>query len=189
MTVGLRCFTSADLEMFPDIPGVRYEIIDGELIVSRQPQVFHQYTSGVIHVALHSWDDATGVGYTFEVPGLVFAEDNDVVPDVAWVRRERLAEALDDRGHFRLAPDLVVEVLSPGRPNELRDRDLKLGLYSRQGVQEYWIVDWQARTVDVYRPGPMGLGLVESLRNGDSLTSPLLPGFSCPVAKLWGPIL
>ena len=188
MTVGLRRFTSADLEMLPDIPGVRYEIIDGELIVSRQPQFFHQYSSGVIHVALHSWDEETGAGYTCEVPGLVFAEDNDVVPDVAWIRRERLAEALDDRGHFRLAPDLVIEVLSPGRANELRDRDLKLSLYSRQGVPEYWIVDWQVRTVDVYRRGQTGLELVETLRSEDSITSPLLPGFGCPVAKLWAPI-
>lgn len=188
MTVGFR-FTSADLEALPDIPGVRYEIIDGELFVSKQPQLGHQYACGKAHSALDSWSEETGLGFVCFTPGLVFAADNDIIPDLVWISRERLAEARDERGHLRLAPELVVEVLSPGRANEVRDRELKLGLYSRQGVQEYWIVDWQLQSVQVYRRDQAALHLGATLGGDGLLTSPLLPGFSCPVSRLWTPSL
>lgn len=178
-------FTSADLDRLPEFLGVRYEIIDGDLYVARQPQLRHQYTAGEICYALVSWDKETGAGFSFQVPGLVFSREEEVIPDVVWVSRRRLAEATDEKGHLRLAPDLVVEVLSPGRVNERRDREVKLALYSRRGAQEYWIADWQRQTVDVYRRGSGGLELAATLRTGDVLTSPLLPGFSYPVANLW----
>lgn len=79
----------------------------------------------------------------------------------------------------------MVEVLSPGPANEQRDRELKLSLYSRQGVQEYWIVDWQAQVVQVYRREQAALQLAATLFVGDVLTSPLLPGFTCPVDRFW----
>jgi Uma2 family endonuclease len=60
-----------------------------------------------------------------------------------------------------------------------------LSLYSRQGVREYWIVDWQRHRVDVFRLADGALQLAEMLGDPDTLTSPLLPGFGCPVASLW----
>ena len=84
---------------------------------------------------------------------------------------------------------LVVEVLSPGARNEARDRHAKLGLYSRQGVLEYWIVDWRARAVEVYRRDGDGLRLTVRLSGNDVLTTPLLDGFACPLSELWAPEL
>jgi Uma2 family endonuclease len=95
----------------------------------------------------------------------------------------------DDAGHLRAAPELVVEVLSPGAANERRDREKKLALYSRQGVEEYWIVDWRARAVEVHRREGAALRLAATLRDDDQLTSPLLPGFACPISQLWPPAL
>ena len=186
MTTAFR-FTSADLERLPDIEGVRYEIIDGDLYVSRQPDESHQYTCTVFTFALHGWSAQTGAGLTAGAPGLVFTEDNDVIPDLVWISHERRALARDEKGHYRIAPELVIEVLSPGSVNERRDRDLKLNLYSRQGVQEYWIADWRQHLVEVYRREDEGLRLVTTLSDSDVLTSPLLPGFACPVASLWAP--
>jgi len=80
---------------------------------------------------------------------------------------------------------LVVEVLSPGSVNERRDREVKLKLYSRRGVSEYWIVDWQQRKVEVYQRQQMALHLLATLYATDTLTSPLLPGFACPVVTLF----
>ena len=101
--------------------------------------------------------------------------------------QERFDAIVDEGGHFRAAPDLVIEVLSPGSRSVRRDRELKLKLYSRQGVREYWIVDWRGREVQVYRREDAALRLVSTLASDDTLTSPLLPGFACPVVDLWPP--
>jgi Uma2 family endonuclease len=188
VATGFR-FTTAELERLPEIEGIRYEIIDGELYVSRQPDELHQYTCTALMFALHGWSSKTGAGMTVPAPGLVFSEDNDVIPDVVWISHERRALARDDKGHYRISPELVIEVLSPGSVNERRDRDLKLSLYSRQGAQEYWIADWQHHVVEVYRRGSERLGLEATLSDGDVLTSPLLPGFACEIASLWAPPL
>lgn len=180
-------FTSRDLETLPLKEGDRAEIIDGELYVSRQPTNFHQYTCGRVHVSLDIWNEASGLGYVLETPGLVFAEDDDVIPDVVWVTRERFLLITDSSGHFNAAPELVVEVLSPGRANEFRDRQAKLDLYDRRGVLEYWILSWQLRQVDVYRRQGPALRLTVTLEDGDTLTSPLLPGFATPVDRLFFP--
>ncbi len=82
---------------------------------------------------------------------LVFTDADNVIPDVVWVSRERLAVLLDEAGHLTGAPELVVEVLSPDNENDRRDRELKLKLYSERGVQEYWIIDWQKQQVEAYR--------------------------------------
>jgi Uma2 family endonuclease len=64
---------------------------------------------------------------------------------------------------------------------------VKLSLYARRGVDEYWIVNWRMRTVQVYRRDGAALRPVATLQGQDTLTSPLLPGFSCPVSRLWPP--
>ena len=120
-------------------------------------------------------------------PGLIFAEDDDVAPDVVWISKERLAVALKNDGWLHSAPELVIEVLSPGSANENRDYEVKRKLYSRQGVKEYWIVSWQKRQIDVYRRDDTTQELSSgiTLYEGDTLTSPLLHGFSCGVREVF----
>ncbi|MDJ0682760.1 MAG: Uma2 family endonuclease, partial [Xenococcaceae cyanobacterium MO_167.B52] len=69
--------------------------------------------------------------------------------------------------------------------NERRDKEAKLKLYSSQGVQEYWIVSWQLKTVEVYRRENLQLKLFATLINQDELTSPLLPDFSCNITRFF----
>jgi len=180
--VGMK-FTSADLLLMPD-DGKRYEVVEGKLYVSKQPSWHHQYACGEIHGALREWSKRSGLGVANLAPGLIFAEDDDVAPDVVWVRRDRLSTVLGEDGKLHSAPDLVIEVLSPGWSNEQRDRQAKLKLYSRRGVQEYWIVDWRRPQVEVYRREDAGLTLLKTLFRDDALESPLLPGFSCRVGDL-----
>jgi Uma2 family endonuclease len=177
-------FTVADLELFPD-DSQRYEIIDGELFVSRAAHHEHQETGNLCAFALTAWNNETRLGRVIPAAGVNFSEADSVIPDVVWVSRERLARIVDDAGHLQGAPELVVEVLSPGASNERRDREAKLKLYSIQGVHEYWIVDWRAQTVAVYRRHEAQLRLVGTLERGDTLTSPLLPGFELVVAQLF----
>ena len=107
-----------------------------------------------------------------------------MAPALAWISNERLKGALEADGKLHDAPELVVEVLSPGSANERRDREAKLQLYSRRGVTEYWIVDWMLRCIDVYRRDQAQLHHIATLGEDDSVESPLLPGFSCSVASL-----
>ncbi|MFN7944853.1 MAG: Uma2 family endonuclease [Blastocatellia bacterium] len=176
-------FTSADLLLMPD-DGKQYEVIEGELYVSRQPNWHHQYACTQLLWALQNWNRQTGLGVANNAPGVIFADDDDVAPDVVWVSQEKLGSILGEDGKLHAAPELVIEVVSPGWDNQQRDRQTKLKLYSRRGVQEYWIVDWQQQTVEVYRRSGFRLKLIGTMLRNDKLTSPLLPGFSLPVAEL-----
>jgi len=118
-------------------------------------------------------------------PGIIFSEADNVIPDIVWASNKRLECLLDEAGHLIDAPELIVEVLSPGDKNEKRDRQAKLKLYSAQGVHEYWIVSWQEQKVEVYRRQQGVLKLVVTLYQQDELTSPLLPGFSCIVSQFF----
>jgi Uma2 family endonuclease len=181
MSMSLR-FTIDDLDVLPE-NGKRYEIIDGELYVSSQPDFIHQQVSSDVWLLLQNWSDAHNTGEACVAPGVIFADDDVVAPDVIWMSWRRLAEARrPGDGHLHAPPELVVEVLSPGSANERRDRVAKLKLYSRRGVDEYWIADWRTQTIDVYRRVGEGLTFTSILAGEDSLESPLLPDFKHPVS-------
>ena len=180
-------FTSADLARFPDNDGNRYEIIDGELYVSKQPHIYHQDVCGEILGKLQQ-ASAHGEGRAYIAPGVIFADDDDVAPDVIWISSARMPTAPGADGHFHSAPELIAEVLSPGKANERRDKEAKLDLYSRRGVSEYWIVDWRSRLVEVFRRDDTHLDKVATLTESDTLTTPLLPALSCRVAELFAGI-
>jgi len=184
MTIAFR-YTTTDLELLPYVEGVRYEIIDGDLHVTRQPHGLHQYTCSRIQSELDQWIMRTGSGAVLAAPGIIFSDDNNVAPDLVWFSSDSWVETMDAGGHFHYAPDLIVEVLSPGVVNEARDRELKLHLYSRRGVREYWIADYLAHTIQVYRRQGEQLQLVAVLGEAEALTSPLLPDFACPVSRFF----
>jgi Uma2 family endonuclease len=179
-------WTSTDLLALAD-DGKRREIIDGELFVSSQPHFYHQMVGSRYTTFLDVWNFETGAGVTAVAPGLIFAEDQDVAPDVIWASHARLATILHG-GKLYGAPELVIEILSPGTKNITRDRTAKLGLYGRRGVDEYWITDWRQHRVKVYRRDGDQLALTASLGPGDTLTSPLLPGFALPLDRLFAGI-
>lgn len=179
-------WTTRDLDAMPDDGGwKRYEIIDGELFVTRAPHIRHQGAAGKLHVRLETWSEMTGLGSTFQAPGVIFSPTDAVIPDVVWISRERLANGIDESGHLIVAPEIVIEILSPGDLNEQRDKEVKLKLYSLHGVQEYWIVNWQLKTLEVYRHTAGQLRMVATLLDRDVLTSPLLPGFSTEIAQVF----
>jgi Uma2 family endonuclease len=179
-------WTTRDLEVMPDDGGwTRYELIDGELEVTRAPHIRHQGAASKLNVALGNWSEKTKRGSVFQTPGVIFTPTDAVIPDLVWASRERLETGLDRAGHFMVAPELMVEILSSGDQNQQRDKEVKRKLYSRYGVQEYWIVDWQGRSMEVYRHADGILQLVGTLLPHDILTSPLLPGFSLEVGQIF----
>ncbi len=184
-----RRWTVADLEEIEPVEGERYEIIDGELYVSKQPSLEHQYICISLGGLLERWSYDSGRGVVSTAPGVIFSVESAVAPDLAWVSFERGRGHRDSAGHLHVAPELMIEILSPGRANERRDRETKLALYAHEDVQEYWIVDWQRRTIEVYRRAGETLELAQALAGDDTLETPLLPGFAVPLARIWPPTL
>lgn len=178
-------WTTSDIELLSQDEGKRYELIDGELFVTRSPHWNHQRTIDNICLELNIWSRSSGIGEPRSTPGIIFSDADNVVPDVVWISKEKLATLLDDEGHLTGAPELVVEVLSPGKLNERRDKEAKLKLYSSQGVVEYWIVSWQLKKVEVYRRENLQLKLLATLFNNDELTTSFLPDFNCNISKFF----
>ncbi|MEC4814858.1 MAG: Uma2 family endonuclease [Scytonema sp. PMC 1069.18] len=179
-------WTTSDIELLAADEWKRYEIIDGELFVTRAPHWRHQRAGGNIYLELQTWSRTSQLGEAIPTPGIIFTDADNVIPDVVWISNERLAQLLDEEGHLTGAPELIVEVLSPGVANERRDREAKLKLYSLKGVQEYWIVDWRLQQVEVYRRDAAQLKLIATLFASDEISSPLLPGFSAQVQGFFG---
>jgi Uma2 family endonuclease len=178
-------FRSHHLDAFPLDDGKRYEIIDGELYISRQPHLNHQRVCHRLAVRLQQWVDQFGEGEVIPAPGLVFADDDDVAPDLIWMSSSRSVAIVQLDGKLHAAPELIVEVLSPGSANEKRDREAKLMLYSRRGVDEYWIVDWQERQVKIFRRQDDRLVLAATLAEFDRLITPILPGLILTVGDVF----
>ena len=110
-------WTTSDIELLSQDEGKRYEIINGELFVTRSPHWNHQRTIDNICLELNIWSRSSNLGEARSTPGIVFSDTDNVEPDVVWISKEKLAVLLDDSGHLTGAPELVIEVLSPGKLN------------------------------------------------------------------------
>ncbi len=175
-------WTVEQLKSVPEDGKLR-EIIDGELWVSTQPHTYHQRVGQNVGSALDDWNDRGDSGLVVLSPGVIFTSEDAVAPDVTWTSHQRLVGALDSSGHLRRAPELVIEILSPGAENDRRDRQAKLQLYARFGVSEYWIIDWRLRLVQVFRRVGAQLEFIGTFREGDTIESPYLPGFRGDVGR------
>ncbi|MEH1906047.1 MAG: Uma2 family endonuclease [Nostoc sp.] len=184
LNTGVR-WTIHDVELFAENEGMRYEIVDGELFMTRASHFKHQQTCGKIFGQLDVWSELTGLGEAVINPGVLFSESDNVIPDVVWATKETLALTLDEAGHLTGAPDLVVEVLSASNEDLRRDKEAKLKLYSSRVVKEYWIADWRSRKLEVYRREDNQLKLLETLFSSDNIISPLLAAFSCTVDQFF----
>lgn len=146
--MALSQITWQDVQQLPD-DGHRHEAIEGELYVTPAPSIRHQRIARRLLYALETILGAPGLGELFFAPvGVEFpATEEGVQPDLVFVSRAQRGIIVEEG--IRGAPDLVVEILSP--TTERRDRGIKLKLYASQGVAEYWIVDPDARAVEVWR--------------------------------------
>jgi Uma2 family endonuclease len=172
--------TYDDFLLFPD-DGRRHELIDGEHYVTPSPNIRHQEIAGRLHLLIGSWLKQHPVGKIFFAPLDVLFSNFDVVePDLLYVSNERAAELLAGE-HVTGAPDIVVEIASPG--TRRRDETIKRRLYERFGVTEYWVLDPDIDVIRVYRrAGDRFERAVElSGEAGDVLTTSLLAGLEIPL--------
>lgn len=164
--------TIADIDEMPD-DGNRYELIDGVIFMSRAPSLDHQFIVGQLSFLFGSCLVANPVGKAFPGPGIVFDKLNGVIPDFVYVSNERF-DTVTDGIRFVGAPDLVVEILSPGRENEERDRFDKRYLYSKFEVRENWIIDSELRQLEIFRLQGSTLEPFATLTGDDKVSSSVL---------------
>lgn len=175
--------TNKDLECLPE-DGNRYELIEGELYVSTAPDLIHQRTLGNLHFALASFLVSNPMGEILLGPGVILSDYDGVIPDLVYLSNERRDE-IATGARINGAPNLVIEILSPGTQNAERDRKVKLKLYRKFGVEEYWIVNPRERSIEVYRAEESGLKLFTTFVSDEVIITPLLPGLSCAVKALF----
>jgi Uma2 family endonuclease len=174
-------YTYDDLLAMPE-DDLRREIIHGELFVTPAPVPRHALAAQFLALELGLYQRAHGGLVFSSAVDLYLAHDSVVIPDAVYFRPEHV-DRVGDR-NLQGPADLVVEISSPS--TRRRDRTLKRDLYAEYGAAEYWFVDLHADQVEVWRPrgGVAGDPLV--LRPGDTLTSPVLPGFAVPVDGVLG---
>ena len=159
-------------------------MIEGELFASKAPGLTHQNVSMNLAFNLRTFLRENPIGHLWLTPGVVFSEISGVIPDIVYVSKERLSEVVAGE-RITAAPDLSIEIVSPGAENEKRDRVAKRRLYGQYGVKEYWVVDPFSRTVDIYHLRGNSLRPQATYREGDVLVSLLLPSFSCKVEDIF----
>jgi Uma2 family endonuclease len=176
--------TYDDFLLFPD-DGQRHELIDGEHYLTPSPNTKHQRVSGNLFLMIGSWLEERPIGRMFYAPyDVVFSNFDVVEPDLLYLSNERMAEVVTPQ-HVRGAPEIVIEIGSPG--TRQRDETLKKRLYERSGVSEYWVTDPELDVVRVYRRGGEGFDRAIELSSeaDDSLTTPLLPGLEMPLRRIF----
>jgi len=177
-----RLLTVRDVEESP--PEGEWELIDGELV----PVNPTSFNSSVVAMRIGTIVGAFVIEHDLGVVtgadgGFVIFPDREtlVAPDLGFVRKERIPPEDEQNRFARLAPDLVVEVLSPS--DRMANALGKIGLYLEAGVQMVWLVDPVKRTISLFAEGdaPVRLGDDDFLTGGT-----VLPGFSVRVAELLG---
>ena len=174
--------TYDDYVLFPE-DGMRHELIDGEHYVTPSPALRHQRISVRLTVAIGRWLAEHPVGEVFHAPfDVVFTRFDVVEPDLVYVSNERARDLLTEK--HALGADLVIEIGSPS--TRRRDETLKLALYERAGVSEYWFVDPDDDVIRVYRRISQAFSPPHALSRNDAiLTTPLFPGFELRLGTLF----
>ena len=165
--------TFAELEQWPD-DGRRYELYGGEVIVVPTPLPIHQVVALRVYDVLKHYAEATQGLVLCSPLDIVFSQYDVLQPDLVFFDAARRRQ-IDLYSAIRIVPNLVVEVLS--RSTAARDRGRKLDIFARYAVPEYWIVDPNARTVEVLRTAAETFQQI-GVFDRRSFTSPTLPGLS-----------
>jgi len=178
--VNKKKYTYKDYLNTPD--DRRYELIEGELIMTPSPVTYHQWISKNLEYELESFVRKTKTGRVFYAPYDVHLDDENVLqPDILFVSNERL-DIIGEK-NIKGAPDLVIEIISES--TAYNDLVRKKKLYARFGVREYWIVDPGEKNVDAYQIKDMTFKHSRTFTQKDKLKSQILEGLSINLVDIF----
>lgn len=163
--------TYDDYVTFPDNDGIRKEIIEGELFMTPAPATNHQLILLRLAKMLDDYIHQNDLGTVLISPyDVIFSTINIMQPDILFISNENLSILTDLNA--KGAPDLVVEILSPSTMDN--DRIYKKLVYEKYGVKEYWIVDPQEETIEVWYLKDARFQLFHKARKHQNINSKLL---------------
>ena len=161
--------------------GNRYELINGELEMSPALSFFHQMSNSNFENQLINYVKKNKLGWVVYAPTDVILDDNNTIqPDILFISKKNRFKIQTDGVHG--APDLVVEIISPSSIE--RDREIKKDLYEKFGVKEYWLVDIDEKTVEVFDNVDGKFDLISFAVDKGKLISKLLPGFKIDIIDI-----
>jgi len=176
--------TYDDLDCLLDDDGNRYEIIDGEVVVSPRPLIVHQWISQELSRRIDNHVQRRKLGRIFVAPTAIILSPHDVFePDLIYVSNARMM-FVSERG-IEGPPDLCIEIASPS--TRKRDRTTKYDRYAHFGVPEYWIVDPLARTTEVFVFNGTTYASQGITSGSHAVPSQVLPNLRLRVASLFPP--
>ncbi len=160
-----------------------YELINGILMRRSSPSLIHHDVSRNLERKLDKFLLEKPIGKFYHAPVDVYLDDNNsIVPDLSFIKNERLF-LTENKDYIAGAPDLIVEIVSPG--NIKRDRVEKMELYERFAVREFWLIDPKNRTVEVYVMLENVYALHAFLEIEGILQSTVLTGFEMEIKDLF----
>ncbi len=179
-----RHWTREEVLALPD-DGNRYELVDGELLVSPAPRWSHQRVVGQFHLLIGSWLAVHRLGEVLFSPADLDLDAGHLVQPDLFVVTRREGTPLREWSDVHI-PLLVVEVLSPSTARY--DRVTKRRLYQRSGVPTYWVVDLDARLVEVWTPGSSRPVIAEGILvwRPEPAVTPLEIDLPALFRRIWG---
>ncbi len=178
-------FTYSDYQSLPESETNRYELLRGKLIMVPSPSFKHQLFSSNLEHLLRNFVDENELGIILHAPmDVVFGEGDEreiTQPDIFFISKER--KGIIGEEEIQGAPDLIIEIISPA--TEKRDRGYKKTLYARYGVEEYWLVDPNRKTVEVLTLTKKGFEQSGLYGEKETLTSSLLEGLNISLKQVF----
>lgn len=172
-------FTAEDYMALPE--GAPFELINGKLVYMPSPFNDHQQVSMSLsfHISLHVRKNKTGVvrAAPFDVH---FDENNIYQPDLMFISNERKYILQD---WVKGAPDFIVEIISFGTKS--RDKGAKMKTYGQHGVREYWLIDPDKRTVEVFHNEKGKMVSKQKFENEGTIESIAIEGFSIRLSEIF----
>lgn len=182
--MGAEVIPKLTYEEFRQLPddGKHYELICGEVHLTPAPSTWHQFALKKLSSSLDTHVTAKELGEVYFAPlDVRFSEDTALQPDLIFISKEHVG--IIHENFIAGVPDLVVEILSPS--TTAHDRVTKLKLYREAGVPEVWLIDPQARTVEILKLQGKKYLVDSTLAGEQVLTSTQFPGWELPLAQLF----
>lgn len=170
---------------FPDAGEAYYELLNGEIVERSSPSIEHQDILMRLAFEMELFNRTNNLGIILPAPLDVVLDDENVPqPDLIFIKKERNFLYENRKSALTGTPDLVVEIIWPSSVR--RDRFVKRDIYERFGVPEYWLVDPQNRSIEIYRLVENQFKIHEVASENEEIHSISLENFTLDLARIFG---